>query len=189
MRPSRGGLIMLCRKLSAFLTCLFLSGAVLAQTLSVSNSDLSKFRDRRISAEKEYRENYLRLGMPSPEQIEKDRIAYIANTQELSARLRREAIEREAREAALIYESAVQRQTEHWPRTIGGPVVAVPYFSGYYTSYGYRYQSQRPRQWYKRPISWRAAGGLIFYEPGGRPSTIWNPTTVRRSSNVWRIRK
>lgn len=37
---------------------------------TVTNADLEKFRQKRLQAEKDYRENYKRLGMPSPEELE-----------------------------------------------------------------------------------------------------------------------
>ncbi len=175
---------MFFKELSVLLTCLLLSGAVFAQTTSISNSDLSKFRDRRISAEKEYRENYVRLGMPSPEEIEKDRVAYIKNTQELSASLRKEQAEREA-----VAYDAFQRQSVETYQLIPGPVIYTPYYGGSYINGGNRYPYRRPHWRGQQQIRWRAAGGFIFYEPGGRPSTIWTPSTVRRSPNAWRIRR
>lgn len=173
------------KELSVFLSCLLLSGAVFAQTTTVSNSDLTKFRDRRIAAEKEYRENYQRLGMPSPEEIETDRVAYINNTQEMSARLRKEQAERYA---ALAYES-YQRQSNQSYRLISGPVRFISYNGGYYTNGGHYYPYREPRWRGQQQIRWRAAGGFIFYEPGGRPSTIWSPAPVRRLPNAWRVRR
>lgn len=40
-----------------------------AQTKTVTNADLEKFRQKRLKAEKEYQENYQRLGLPSPEEL------------------------------------------------------------------------------------------------------------------------
>ena len=58
------------RKIAAFFIVVF-SIAFVAEaqraTRSVTNADLAKFRDRRVAAEQEYRDNYERLGMPSPE--------------------------------------------------------------------------------------------------------------------------
>jgi negative regulator of genetic competence, sporulation and motility len=79
--------------------CLFAAISIFAQTKTVTNADLDKFRAKRVQAERDYRENYARLGFPSPEeldrQIEKSRI----EREELSARLRSERLERERAEA------------------------------------------------------------------------------------------
>ena len=83
------------------LLCLSLLTAfsAFAQTRTVTNADLDKFKAKRLQAERDYRENYARLGFPSPEeldrQIEKSRI----ERQELSLRLRTERLEREKAEA------------------------------------------------------------------------------------------
>ncbi len=51
---------------------LVLSGIVVAQTAkkTVTNDDLEKFRQKREQAEADYRANYKKLGMPSPEELE-----------------------------------------------------------------------------------------------------------------------
>ncbi|MEO7673119.1 MAG: hypothetical protein ABIU09_03455 [Pyrinomonadaceae bacterium] len=85
-----------------FLLCLSILAVVpaTAQTKSVTNADLEKFRQKRLQSEKDYRENYARLGFPSPEeldrQIEKSRVERDA----LSARLTAERLQREQIEAA-----------------------------------------------------------------------------------------
>lgn len=75
---------------------MFLSGFAVAQTKTVTGSDLAKFRDKRLKAERDYRENYLRLGFPSPEELERRRAADIKETEQLSNRIRNERIAREA---------------------------------------------------------------------------------------------
>ena len=42
-----------------------------AQTKTVTNSDLEKYRQKRLQAERDYRENYAKLGFPSPEELER----------------------------------------------------------------------------------------------------------------------
>jgi hypothetical protein len=58
------------------------SGLCFAQTSrrTVTNEDLEKYRQARVKSETEYRENYKKLGMPSPEELEKreaDRRAWL----------------------------------------------------------------------------------------------------------------
>lgn len=78
---------------------LFTTFSAFAQTKSVTNADLDKFKAKRLSAEKDLRENYVKLGFPSPEelerQFEKDRVEREA----LSARLTAERYDRERIEA------------------------------------------------------------------------------------------
>ncbi|HEX8736166.1 MAG TPA: hypothetical protein VF721_12635 [Pyrinomonadaceae bacterium] len=53
---------------------LVINGLVFAQTRAtktVTNADLEKFRQKRVAAEADYRANYKKLGMPSPEELEK----------------------------------------------------------------------------------------------------------------------
>jgi hypothetical protein len=59
------------KNLLIILLTLTLSIIAVAQRKSVTNQDLEEFRQKRIKAEQEYRENYKKLGMPSPEELEK----------------------------------------------------------------------------------------------------------------------
>ena len=71
------------------------TNVVAAQNRTVTNANLEKHRQKRLEAQREYRENYEKLGFPSPEelkrQIEQSRI----EQSELAARLRAENLERE----------------------------------------------------------------------------------------------
>ena len=42
-----------------------------AQTRTVTNAELEKFRQKRLAAEKDYRETYAERGLPSPQELEK----------------------------------------------------------------------------------------------------------------------
>ena len=78
----------------------------LTQTKSVTNSDLEKFRQKRLQAEKDYRENYAKMGFPSPEeldrQIEKSRV----EREVLATRLTAERLQRDQAEASARAEAA-----------------------------------------------------------------------------------
>ncbi len=43
------------------------------QVRTVTNSTLQKFQEKRLAAERDYRENYARLGFPSPEDLDRQR--------------------------------------------------------------------------------------------------------------------
>lgn len=53
-----------------FSLILVLSGISLAQTKTVTNADLDKFKQKRLQSEADYRAKYKELGMPSPEELE-----------------------------------------------------------------------------------------------------------------------
>lgn len=61
------------KKRLLFILCSIFVGAnlTIAQTKTVTNSDLEKHRQKRLQAEREYRENYARLGFPSPEELDR----------------------------------------------------------------------------------------------------------------------
>jgi hypothetical protein len=68
------------------------SGLAFAQTKTVTNADLEKYRQKRLAAEKEYRENYREMGFPSPEELEKQNEESARERSELAQRLRAEKI-------------------------------------------------------------------------------------------------
>lgn len=85
------------KKRLLFILCLFSlsSGAALAQTKTVTNQDLEKFRQKRLQAEQDYRENYAKLGFPSPEELDRQHEQERKDRAELAGRIRQENLERE----------------------------------------------------------------------------------------------
>ncbi|MEZ5344334.1 MAG: hypothetical protein R2681_02155 [Pyrinomonadaceae bacterium] len=75
------------------------SYAAFAQTKTITNLDLEKYKQARLNAERELRENYKELGFPSPEELEKQNEESRKALSELSQRLREERLAREAIEA------------------------------------------------------------------------------------------
>ena len=69
--------------------------SIAAQNRTVTNADLEKFRQKRLAAERDLRENYERLGFPSPEELERQIEQSRIERSELAARLRAETLERE----------------------------------------------------------------------------------------------
>lgn len=80
-----------------FILCLIFVAAnfAIAQTKTVTNADLEKHRQKRLQAEKDYRENYAKLGFPSPEELEKQNEQSRAEREQLSRRLEAEQRENE----------------------------------------------------------------------------------------------
>jgi hypothetical protein len=71
-----------------------------SQKRTVTNADLEAYKQKRLQAEQDYRENYARLGFPSPEELDRRREESLKRSEELSAKLRSERLERERLEAA-----------------------------------------------------------------------------------------
>lgn len=61
-----------------------------AQTKTVTNADLEAFKQKRLAAEKDLRENYAKLGFPSPQELEKQIEKSRIEREELAAQLRAE---------------------------------------------------------------------------------------------------
>lgn len=68
---------------------------VFAQTRTVTNSDLEKFRVEREAADRALRERYKRLGLPSPEEIQKETERRNAEFIRYSQQLRAERVDAE----------------------------------------------------------------------------------------------
>ncbi len=81
-----------------------IAGSAAAQSRTVTNADLEKFKSERLKAAAEYRENYARWGFPSPEELDHRREKSRIESEKLSAELRASRLESERLEA--------QRQTE-----------------------------------------------------------------------------
>jgi hypothetical protein len=117
---------------------LFVIGAALlmavgagAQTRSVTNEDLSRYAQQREAADREYRENYARRGMPSPEELARQRTEAALATREYADRIRAQEAEIQSAAAA---QAAAMRQ-------MSSPVIVVNgqggYDTGYFLSGGY----------------------------------------------------
>ena len=112
--------------------------AASAQGRQITDLDLEKYRVTRVAADKELRENYEKLGFPSPEELERRREKSRVETEELAVKLRADRLEQERvdaqREAAsrrvTVYSRDVVRQND-WYLS-----------SGYYYS---RYVNRFPR--------------------------------------------
>ncbi len=85
------------KKRLLFILCLcFISAnSALAQTKSVTNADLEKFRQKRLQTEREYRENYEKQNFPSPEELERRREQSRLENEETIIRLKEQRLENE----------------------------------------------------------------------------------------------
>ncbi len=159
--------------------------ALSAQTKTVTNADLERFRDKRLQSEREYRQNYEELGFPSPEELERQRKESVIDRERLAERLRDERLQREQ------FESTFRSEYSSSPNT-------VIYFNsesgGTRYVYGYpvnRYRGRRypfPGYGVRNSIGWRATPAGIIYEPGGRSSNVWSPSQSTRPRPAFRQR-
>lgn len=182
MAETRGGVMKLLLGFG-FFCILFGAKVVSAQNKTVTNADLERFREQRLKAEREYRENYLRLGMPSPEELEERRQADMARAIAIGERLRRERIEREMREAEI---SAIANMRTDQGQNIQSVILRDgAYAVGYIYGNGYRGRYRR-HHWTgnRQQVYWRAAGGMVIWEPGGRPSSVWSSPYRPRLSRL-----
>ena len=126
-------------------------GAAFAQSKTVTNADLSKYEQERVKAESELRNNYAKLGFPSPEERARRDAQSARDTVELSARLRNERLEREridAQNAANAQYNAALLRAVQPQNTV--EQYSPSYFGGYYNNW-----------WRPRPI-----GQVGYQQPG-----------------------
>lgn len=108
-----------------------------SQTKTVTNSDLENFRQKRLKAERDYRENYEKLGFPSPAELERQNAESKRELAKLSRRIEAENARNEnyykARANALLTEiAAVEAQIAY----LRGEVNTLPN-QNYIYSFGY----------------------------------------------------
>lgn len=159
--------------------------AVSAQTKTVTNLDLEKYKTARLLAEKDLRENYAKMGFPSPEELarqqDEDEKARIV----LLDKLRAERLERERIEAENRRISAASYTAQ--PQIIVESQDSSGYLYGY-TSYGnYRrpWRSDRP---HNGRIDWRP-GLTVVYTPVGTSYVVRNENfNVSRDGGLTRLR-
>lgn len=141
------------------------SAIAFAQTKTVTNADLEKFRQKRLQNEKNYRENYQRLGFPSPEGLERKRIEDEQNLIEFSRQLEAQRLQREAIQIEIENQSLQYLPSPDYSNYDSGAYVYGGYlpFSYGYNNYG-RF-SRRPRFYGNRnqkvdPYPWIRIPGL-----------------------------
>jgi len=133
------------KKRLLFILCFSLAASAFAQTKTITNADLEKYRQKRLQAEREYAENYERLGLLSPAELEQRRIQSIKERSELAQRLERERLEREYYEQQQpVY--VIQSVTVNNRRS------RSPYFYNYapYGFYNFNFPRTVPRNQYPK---------------------------------------
>lgn len=142
-------------------TCVGLMAAVSVfsqQVKTVTNADLEKYRNKRVQAERDYQENYARMGFPSPEELQKQIEKSRVEREALSARLTAERLQREQAEAERA--AAIVQPSQSFY------VVPTVRTGGYYFYDPYSYYWRR-----YRPV---APYGPIFTAGNGIPISNYN---------------
>lgn len=155
------------KKRLLFILCLsFIAvGTSFAQTRTVTNRDLEKFRQKRVEAERDYRENYEKLGFPSPEELERRREQSGYEAEETLLRQREQRLETQgdfrAQARALSAEIAsVEAQINYVNSLFPANQAPTDYFTGGIAPFGYN-RSGRSNS------IWRGdATGRVFFGNG-----------------------
>ena len=125
------------------------ANAIAAQNRVITNDDLEKYRQKRLAAEKDLRENYERLGFPSPEELQKQIEKSSAERSALAARLEAESLERDRLDLERQRAESEARSRNSQYRTTNNQ----PYDN--YLNYGYNgfpiygYQNNRVNRGYR----------------------------------------
>ncbi len=109
-----------------FVFCIIVGSSVFAfsQTKTVTNADLEKYRQERLKAEAEYRANYKKLGLPSPEELDRRREQSRVENVRFLTQWRTEQLERERIED--------ERQLIEQPTTYVYVEPGSPYYDQFY---------------------------------------------------------
>ena len=158
-----------------------------AQTKTVTNKDLEKFRASRMEAERDYAENYEKLGFPSPQELKKQIEEDERRLRELSARLRSERLEREKAEALADRINLLETQNQIFQLQDNRPAVRNNYYYGatpyYYPSYGfynYRYRNNRSNfDWRRRYWRNNSIPPIRPPKPIRPPRFLWSSPNFR----------
>jgi hypothetical protein len=139
-----------------------------AQTRTVTNADLEKFRQARLQGEMDYRENYRRMGFPSPTELEEHLENSKIERETLAARLAGERLQRERIQADLAAAIITSEQraaaaAQENPEPVG-PQLYYGYPSGGYYNRGYYYRNRNRTRF---PSFGNGIPMIDFGYPGG----------------------
>jgi hypothetical protein len=175
-----------------------------AQVPTVDNFTLEKFQKQRIAAQRDYQENYARMGFPSPEELDRQRDADMNARMQLAdqlrtARLEQQRIdiqnrgldiqaasienEREAREASYAGYYGTESQGFGGGYGYGG---YDGYYPGAYGAGGYNYgrygngRLGRYRNPYGFGVPWQFPGGYRSTPVGVYPNNSGMPLPMIR---------
>ncbi len=150
-----------------------LTFTAVGQTRTITNSDLEKYKDQRVKATTDYRENYKRMGMPSPEELARRNDQDRKDVAELSLKLRAERLEKERLAAERL--RSEQYRSPTYVIDGNGRFDSDPYVYSTFYSGGRYYRRPMPRV-FSQPGYF--AGGNFWPTPGTtsrpqRPAARW----------------
>jgi hypothetical protein len=158
-----------------FILCLSLVAAAstFAQNRTITNQDLEKFRQKRLQAEREYKENYEKLGFPSPEELEQRREESRFDAEESLLRQKQQRLETEsdfrAQARALSAEIAsVEAQINYVNSLFPANQPATEYFTGGIAPFGYNRNGRSNSIWRGDATGRVLFGGGTTYTPNPR---------------------
>jgi hypothetical protein len=157
----------------AFGFVLVLAWSAAAQR-TVTNADLERYRQNRERAETQMRENYARMGFPSPNEVRRRNDESNRQMIELAARIRADRLEQERLEAQYRAQLAASRPTIVVVDTGGNS-----YDPGYVVQYGFGFGRDRFR--FRGPLTTTTNG----YFAGGQ---FWPTGTQTRARPIVRRR-
>ena len=158
-----------------FSFCFTLAAVALVsgQARTVTNQDLEKYRDQRVKAEADLRDNYARLGFASPEERARRNAESAKASAELSARLRAERLERERLERERFELERRSRSENTIVFTTASPGIASDYWPQYYWVGGRRYWYQPRYVNVPRQQGYFAGGQFWPTGPATRPQPLF----------------
>lgn len=153
------------KKRLLFILCLVLglNGFLSAQNKTVTNTDLEKFRQKRLQAERDYDKNAERLGFPTARELAERNKQNVKELIEFSEQLRAERLENERIELLQEQISAAQTPNGYLPSANYSPPVERNYYYGYspfgfyggYSSHNYGRGNYYNHYWRNYNDYWR----------------------------------
>jgi hypothetical protein len=177
---------------SIFVLCLLTlcSGFALAQSKTVTNADLEKFRQKREAGERSLRAHYAKQGL-TPADVAKREAADAEAREALSARFRADRLERERLEQERMEREMappqvnvyVPQQERNNTGYFGYENQYNPYFPSYPNYYPYGYPQNR--RYENNGVRWRATPMGVIVEGTQAPVQQY----PRPSTYPWRNRR
>jgi hypothetical protein len=165
-----------------FVFCFMTATATIcsAQTRTLTNADLEKYRQDRVKAETDLSANYARLGFPSPEERARRDAQSTREAEELSARLQKDELTRERLDAERA--AAENRAAQYYYRAPQQTDSVPQFYDSGYTYYwwnGRRFRTPRVNFPYQQP-GYFAGGQFWPTGPSTRPQPLIRINPRRR---------
>jgi hypothetical protein len=176
--------------------CALIVGAVMftnAQTPTVTNAELEKYRAKRVAAEEELRQKYAEMGFPGPTELERQRNRDYWDKIELGEKLQAQRHEREKLEAEraererlvrIAAEASIAAAAARQKEVVVERQDDTGYLWGYYILNNRRWPWRSPYPYYyPYPTgsgTYRVGGGMVVAQPGAQvPSYPQRPRRRR----------